>query len=166
MPDGRKDWDHSGRCVKFQGKFLNLSRMKVLKVGLEMGREDWTQDVFEESSVVSSRCLLFPHHKPGEKSSSEILICGSWSCRTEGGSAAWCLTFDWKCKKQECGLFSWSKMGANDMCVFPLSDVVTGRKNRPGALLNLVQAWTEWWENVLWNAEMEQLGRGKCIHED
>lgn len=62
--------------------------------------------------------------------------------------------------------------GAKDVCVFPQSDVVTERKDRPEALLNLVQAWTEWWEpkgaNGVWNAEVEQLavGGGEWIHQD
>lgn len=49
--------------------------------------------------------------------------------------------FTEKCKRQECGVFSWSKVGAKDAWEIPWSDVVIERKNRPEALLYLVQAW-------------------------
>lgn len=47
-------------------------------------------------------------------------------------TGVWFLTE--KCKRQGCGIFSWSKVWVKDACEFPQSDVVIGRKNRTGAL--------------------------------
>ena len=85
-----------------------------------MGREDWMEDVFEESSVVSPSCFLtvqlnLEGRVPQESCYEIHVVEGGVGLSVALWTDVWLLRE--KCKRQECGLSSWSKVGAKDVFV-------------------------------------------------
>lgn len=105
-------WDHRVEFVKF----LNLSRTEVLKDSFGNGKRGLDRGCLWREFCCKLFLPLFPHLKPDEKSSLKILVCHSCSFvgrRVAAWTGGWLLAE--KCKRQECGPSSWSRVGG--MCV-------------------------------------------------